>query len=220
MMINYVPSISPTIFLVLQIAAKLNRYGMMLREDRHQRLLPHLPLLSQLPNNREIIIDWMSDDHMTETYELIQQCAEDGHGFGVDEFQNEEEFRDEIRESFCFVVIDERTKELIASFIMTSSKFYRGSPDAVDPYIIVRPNDRQKGIGEFCMRKVLEFSEILGYQGMYVDTFCNNLGMQKIISKLGGFIKCGCLPMGGKLKNGNIVASLIFFRDLTKYSNG
>lgn len=164
----------------------------MLREDRHQRLLPHLPLLSQLPNNREIIIDWMSDDHMTETYELIQQCAEDGHGFGVDEFQNEEEFRDEIRESFCFVVIDERTKELIASFIMTSSKFYRGSPDAVDPYIIVRPNDRQKGIGEFCMRKVLEFSEILGYQGMYVDTFCNNLGMQKIISKLGGFIKCGC----------------------------
>lgn len=134
---------------------------MMLREDRHQRLLPHLPLLSQLPNNREIIIDWMSDDHMTETYELIQQCAEDGHGFGVDEFQNEEEFRDEIRESFCFVVIDERTKELIASFIMTSSKFYRGSPDAVDPYIIVRPNDRQKGIGEFCMRKVLESPKFL-----------------------------------------------------------
>lgn len=203
-----------------QIASKLKRYGMMLREERHQRILTQLPLVAQLPDNREIVVDWMTDDQVTETYILIQQCAEDGHGFGVDEFQTEEEFREEMRDSLCFVVLDEPTKELLASFILSSSKFYRGSPDAVDPYIIVRPNDRQKGIGEFCMRKVLEFSEMLGYQGMYVDTFCNNVGMQKIISKLGGFIKCGCLPMGGKLKNGNVVASLIFFRDLTTYSNG
>lgn len=70
------------------------------------------------------------------------------------------------------------------------------------------------------MRKVLEFFEIFGYQGMYVDIFCNNLGMQKIIFKLGGFIKCGCLFMGGKLKNGNIVVFFIFFRDFIKYFNG
>jgi hypothetical protein len=65
--------------------------GMMLREDRHRCLNNILPMATQLNDGQEIIIDYMTYDQVTETYNLIQACAQEGQGFAVDEFPSEED---------------------------------------------------------------------------------------------------------------------------------
>jgi RimJ/RimL family protein N-acetyltransferase len=64
------------------------------------------------------------------------------------------------------------------------------------------------------MNRVIEFSKYLNYQGIYVDTFSNNMALMRILDKVGGFTKVGYLPLGGLMKNGNVVSSLIYYRDL------
>ena len=188
--------------------------GMMLREDRHRCLNNILPMATQLNDGQEIIIDYMTYDQVTETYNLIQACAQEGQGFAVDEFPSEEEFREDIKGGDNFAIMCDTSGEMIAGFILAISKFYRGSTGAVDPFLIVRKSERKRGIGEFIMNRVIEFSKYLNYQGIYVDTFSNNMALMRILDKVGGFTKVGYLPLGGLMKNGNIVSSLIYYRDL------
>lgn len=158
----------------------------------------------------------MVSEQITETFNLIQSCAQEGHGFAVDEFPSEEEFRLDIRGGDSFAIMCEDTGEMIAGFILAVSKFYRGSAGAVDPFLVVRKAERGQGIGEFLMNKVIEFSKQLGYHGIYVDTFSNNKALIRILDKVGGFTKVGLLPLGGLLKNGSVVPSVIYYRDLSK----
>jgi hypothetical protein len=37
------------------------------------------------------------------------------------------------------------------------------------------------------MNRVIEFSKYLNYQGIYVDTFSNNMALMRILDKVGGF---------------------------------
>jgi hypothetical protein len=57
----------------------------------------------------------------------------------------------------------------------------------VDPFIIIKESERGQGLGEFATRKAIEFSQKLGYVGMYVDTFSNNTGRSLIFSPLAGW---------------------------------
>lgn len=188
--------------------------GMMLKEDRHRCINNILPLSTQLPDGREVVIDYMTSDQLTETYNLIQACAQDGHGFAVDEFPTEDEFRQDIKGGDNFAIMCDKSGEMIAGFILAISKFYRGSAGAVDPFLVVRKSERKRGIGEFIMNRVIEFAKYLNYQGIYVDTFSNNSALIRIVEKVGGFTKVGCLPLGGLMKNGNVVPSVIYYRDL------
>lgn len=192
-----------------------DNYGMMIHESRHRLIMHTLPLTTQLPDGRPVTVDYMSDDQITATYNMIQLYAKDGEGFAIDEYLNEADFRDDIQTADCFSVVCQETGELLASIILAVSKFYRGSSGAVDPFVIVKKSERHKGIGKFVMKKVIEFSKLLGYMGIYVDTFCNNKAMQRILETVGGFAKVGYLPLGGKLKNGAVVGSYIYFRDLS-----
>ena len=176
--------------------------------------LNFLPEVASLHTGRAVIIDYMTESQLTQTYCMIQEAAQNGDGYGIDEFHSEEDFRREIDESDCFAVTCKESGELIAGFILAVSKFYRGAADVVDPFIIVKRSERNQKLGEFCMRKAIEYSRKLDYKGMYVDTFSNNIAVQRILEKIGTFAKVGFLPLGGKLQNGQLVGSVIYYMDL------
>lgn len=174
-----------------------------------------LPMVEKLVTGRNVIVDAMTDGQLAETYCLIQEAAENGCGFGIDEFVTEKIFRQEIHDSHCFAIICKERCELLGGIILANSKFYRGTTTMVDPFIIIKESERGQGLGEFATRKAIEFSQKLGYVGMYVDTFSNNTGIIRILQKIGGFNQVGFLPVGGRLQNGQLVGSIIFYRDLT-----
>lgn len=173
-----------------------------------------LPMVTSLINGRHVIIDYMTQPQITETYCMIQEAAQNGDGYGIDEFDSEKDFRREIEGSDCYAVICKESGGLLAGFILAVSKFYRGVSGVVDPFIIVKRSERNQKLGEFCMRKAIEFSKKLGYMGMYVDTFSNNVAVQRILERIGDFQKVGFLPMGGKLHDGQLIGSVIYYRDL------
>lgn len=177
--------------------------------------ITQVPIVTELPTGRPVIIDYMTDHQLTETYCMIQEAAQYGEGYGVDEFESEEEFRLEIKDSDCFAITCKESGYFIAGFIIAVNKFYRGHGQMADPFVIVRRGERKQGLGEFSLRKATDFAAYLGYIGMYVDTFCSNVGILRIIEKIGGFHKVGILPVGGKLQNGQIVSSIIFIKYLS-----
>lgn len=184
---------------------------MILQKDK----LAFLPVVTSLPKGRPVIIDRMTERQLTETYCMIQEAAQHGDGYGIDEFDSETTFRHEIEGSDCFAIMCKENGEMLAGFILAVSKFYRGAAGVVDPFIIVKRSERNQKLGQFAMQKAVDFSKSLGYMGMYVDTFSNNLAIQRIIEKLEGFIKVGFLPLGGRLQNGTLVGSVIYYKDLT-----
>ncbi|GFO12059.1 hypothetical protein PoB_003856400 [Plakobranchus ocellatus] len=96
-------------------------------------------------------------------------------------------------------------RRLIAAFSLATSKFYRGSDVKVaDPIVIVRREERRKGIGEFLFRHAVQFSRRLGFVGIYTDTFSNNTAMIRIIERSPGFKMVGFLPLGGKTPDGTL----------------
>lgn len=186
---------------------------MLLKESRP--FITSLPMVDTLATGKHVIIDYMTERQFSETYLMIQEAAERGNGFGVDEFLNENLFREELIGSDCFVITCKETGELLASFMLAVSKFYRGASSVVDPFIIVKSTARGQGLGLFAMLKAIDFSKRLGYEAMYVDTFTNNVALLHILKKIGGFQQVGLLPVGGKMKNGEIVGSVIFYMELS-----
>ncbi|ESP03374.1 hypothetical protein LOTGIDRAFT_237686 [Lottia gigantea] len=189
--------------------------NMIIENNDDPRVPPIAPFHTSLPDGRDVIIKSMTDIQLSETFTMIQEAAQQSNGFGIDEYTNENEFREDIKGGYCFAVTIADSNELIASFILAISKFYRGSTVA-DPFIIVKSTERRKGIGEFCLQNAVDFASDLGFIGMYIDCFSNNKGMLKIIENTGGFARVGCLPLGGQMKNGTIVGSVIFYRDLRR----
>ncbi|KAK3088215.1 hypothetical protein FSP39_016245 [Pinctada imbricata] len=157
----------------------------------------------------------MSEYQLSQTYHMIQEAAQRGDGYGIDEFHSEQDFRREIAGSDCFAVNVQRKRRTDRWLHTCRSKFYRGAADVVDPFIIVKRTERNQKLGKFCMKKAIEYSKKLAYKGMYVDTFSNNIAVQKILENFGTFVKVGFLPLGGKLQDGQLVGSLIYYMDLT-----
>ncbi|XP_060085337.1 uncharacterized protein LOC132564722 [Ylistrum balloti] len=174
-----------------------------------------LPMVAALQTGRAVIIDYMTDRQLTQTYCMIQEAAQNSEGYGMDEFDSEKDFRREIDGSDCFAIMCKESGDMIAAFIIAVSKFYRGPSGVADPFVIVKRSERQQRLGEFALRTAIDFSRRLGYMAMYVDTFSNNVAIQRIVEKIGGFRRVGFLPMGGRLNNGEMVGSLIYYRDLT-----
>ncbi|KAK7092138.1 uncharacterized protein [Littorina saxatilis] len=159
------------------------------------------------------LIDVMTDEQISQTYDMICAAAQRGQGFGVDEYSDESEFRADIDDGYRFVVIDKDDGEMVAAFILAISKYSRGCPVA-DPFIIVKDNQRGRGLGKLCMDLCVDLAAKLGFMGMYVDTFSNNTAMLKIIKAVPGLQQVGCLPMGGVMTNGEMVGTVIFYKDL------
>ena len=179
------------------------------------RRIHFLPIEAQLRTGRSVIVNYMTERQISETYCMIQEAAQCGEGYGIDEFESEEEFREEIKHSDCFSICCQKTGDFLAGFIIAVSKFYRGHGAMADPFVIVKRTERKQSLGEFALRTAIDLATFLGYIGMYVDTFTSNKGMIRIIDKIGGFQKVGVLPVGGKLQNGQIVSSVIFIRYLS-----
>jgi len=156
----------------------------------------------------------MTDRQLTEAFCMIQLAAENGEGYGIDEFHSEKDFRREIEGSDCFAITCKESGDILAGFIIAVSKFYRGASGVADPFVIVKRSERQQKLGEFTMRKAVQFSRNLGYMAMYVDTFSNNSAVERILEKIGGFQRVGFLPLGGRLQNGQMVGSVIYYYDL------
>lgn len=176
-------------------------------------------MVAELSTGRCVIVDYMTDRQLTETYCMIQEAAMYGEGYGIDEFASEEEFRMEIRNSDCFAITCKESGYLLAGFIIAVSKFYRGHGAMADPFVIVKRSERKQGLGEFTLRKATDFATYLGYMGMYVDTFSSNEAILRIIEKIGGFQKVGVLPVGGKLQGGQIISSIIFIKYLSSFKD-
>ena len=172
-----------------------------------------VPTTTSLPDGRVLLVDLMTDIQLSETFNMIVEASKTGNGFGVDEYTSEKEFREDIAGSFNFALMSKDNGEMIAAVLITISKFSRGKHVA-DPFVIIKKSERGKGIGEHCFKLCVEFARALGFMGMYVDTFVNNKAMIRIIESVGGFQQVGCLPMGGRMKDGSFVSSLVFYRDL------
>lgn len=179
------------------------------------RDMMHLPMHVALPDGRHVTIDTMTDSQMSNMYKLIVAAAINGHGFGVDEYPTEKDFRREVDGYPSFVLCGKECGKLIAAFSLVDSKFYRGTENkVVDPIIIVKKSERGKGIGDFIFRQVVHFSKRLGFTGIYTDTFNNNHAMMKIIERYPGFQRVGHFPMSGKMPDGTLVGANLYFKDL------
>lgn len=159
------------------------------------------------------LVDAMTEAQTSETYAMICSAAQQGQGFGVDEYANEAEFRADVDNGYRFAVIDKDSGEMVAAFILAISKYSRGCAVA-DPYILVKDNHRGRGLGRLCMELCVELAARLDFMGMYVDTFSNNTAMLSIIRSIPGLKQVGCLPMGGVMTNGEVVGTVIFYKDL------
>ncbi|KAK7478654.1 hypothetical protein BaRGS_00030117 [Batillaria attramentaria] len=171
-----------------------------------------LPLHTTLPDGRHVTISDIPDHQLSEVYAMIQQAAYDSDGFGWDEFPTEAHFRCEVNDGKNLQICLQETCKMIAVLLLTPSRFYRGQRVA-DPWLIVHPDERRKRVGEFCFGLGLDYCRRLGYQAAYADTFTNNVAMRRILEKL-GFQRVGLLPMGATLRNGTIVGSVIYYKDL------
>lgn len=165
-----------------------------------------------------LLVDAMTEEQVSETYTMISCAAQNGQGFGVDEYNDEAEFRAEIEDGYRFAIMEKDSGEMVAAFILAVSKYSRGCPTA-DPFIIVRSDQRGKGLGRTCMELCVELAGRLGFLGMYVDTFSNNTAMLTIIKSIQGLRQVGSLPMGGVMTDGSMVGTLIFYKDLRKGVN-
>jgi hypothetical protein len=58
--------------------------------------IPQVPMVAKLRTGRSVIVDYMSDRQLTETYCMRQEAAQYGEGYGIDEFESEAEFRMDI----------------------------------------------------------------------------------------------------------------------------
>lgn len=172
-----------------------------------------LPTHATLPDGRHVTITEASDHQLSEVYTIVQQAAMNDEGFGADEFPTEKHFRNEIDDGKVFLISTKDSGKMVAALVITTSKYYRGQTVA-DLYIIVKAEERRKGIGEFCLRTSVEYCRRLGFMGIYADTFSNNVAMRKIIEKTAGFQMVSFLPVGGCLQDGTIVGSIIFYKDL------
>lgn len=172
-----------------------------------------VPYSMSLADGRSVLVDAMTESQLHEMYLLVQEAAQRGHGFGADEYNSEEEFMEDISDGFQFAVMDKDSGEMIAAFILAVSKYSRGCLVA-DPFILVKENQRGRRLGSLCMNLCVEFAKDLGFMGIYCDTFSNNYAMIRIIESIPGFVKVGCLPMGGILKDGCLVGTEIYYKDL------
>jgi hypothetical protein len=108
--------------------------------------IPQVPMVAKLRTGRSVIVDYMSDRQLTETYCMIQEAAQYGEGYGIDEFGSEAEFRMDIKNSDCFAITCKESGCLLASFIIAVSKFYRGHSAMADPFVIVKRSERQQSL--------------------------------------------------------------------------
>ncbi|XP_025092100.1 uncharacterized protein LOC112562807 isoform X1 [Pomacea canaliculata] len=172
-----------------------------------------VPFVTSLHDGTRVIIDTMTDAQLTQTYGLIHDAAQHGQGFGVDEYSDESEFRADVASGFHFAIMDKDGGDLLAAFILALSRYSRGCRVA-DPFIIVRPDQRGRRLGELCLCMCEVFARHLGFMGMYVDTFANNTPMIKVIERIGGYRLVGALPAGGYMTDGSMVGSLVYYKDL------
>ncbi|XP_059159923.1 uncharacterized protein LOC131943721 [Physella acuta] len=172
-----------------------------------------VPYSTTLVNGRSVIVDAMTESQIHEMFLLVQEAASTGQGFGADEYTTEKEFLEDITDGFQFAVIDKDSGDMVAAFVLALSKYSRGCLVA-DPFIVVKQNMRGCRLGTFCLQTCVKFAKDLGFMGIYCDTFSNNNAMIKIIQSIPGFEKVGCLPMGGLLKDGRIVGTEIYYKDL------
>ncbi|KAK6167955.1 hypothetical protein SNE40_021874 [Patella caerulea] len=181
--------------------------------------VPHrVPFVTTLPDGDEVVIDFMTDGQISEVYAMIQEDAENGVGYGINEYPSENAFRLEIKGGSPFAVRKKDSDKLVAGFIITSSSFYRGT-EVADALGIVHKSERRKGIGDFCMQICENFAIDLGFVAIYADCFSNNKAMLRSIERIGGYIRCGYLPMGGQMSNGTYVSSILFYKDLRHSMN-
>lgn len=174
-----------------------------------------LPLHATLPDGKGVTITRITDHQVADIYVMIQESAVNGDGYGVDEFPTEKDFLKEVHNNNgnIFHVCDQETGAVLAAFVILDSKYYRGQGTVADSYTVVKREERRKGIGEFCMRMIMEFARRLGYAGIYSDTFNDNIAMRKIVEQA-GFQKVGFLPMSARMPDGSFKPSVIYYRDL------
>ncbi|PVD32464.1 hypothetical protein C0Q70_07903 [Pomacea canaliculata] len=193
---------------------------MLSKEVQAQRLLGTLvPFVTSAAASKDgerkrlVLVDAMTDAQVSEMYTMICSAAAAGQGFGVDEYTKEEDFRRDIADGYRFAIMDKNSGQLLAAFILAVSKYSRGCHVA-DPFIIVRDDQRGQGLGTLCLDLCVDMAARLGFQGMYVDTFSNNRAMIRVIESFPGFRQVGCLPMGGLMTDGQVVGTVIYYKDL------
>ncbi|XP_070208834.1 uncharacterized protein [Littorina saxatilis] len=176
-----------------------------------------LPLHATLPNGCHVTVSTVTDYQVSEIFNLVQEAALRGEGYGVDEFPTEKDFLKEVQSEngkmFKICAQGSATGNPIAAFVIVDSKFYRGQGTVADSYIVVKREERMKGIGEFCMQMVMQISARLGYISIYCDTFKDNVAMRKIMDRA-GFQRFGFLPMSARMPDGSLKQSLVYYREL------
>ncbi|KAK6167954.1 hypothetical protein SNE40_021873 [Patella caerulea] len=95
-----------------------------------------VPFVTTLPDGEEVVIDFMTDGQISETYAMIQEDAENGVGYGINEYPSENAFRLGIKGGFPFAVRKKDSYKLIAGFIIARSSFSRGT-EVADSLAIV-----------------------------------------------------------------------------------
>ena len=179
--------------------------------------LAYLPVQFKFTCGNKTIIDYIKDDEAEEVYNLFTGFADVGDGFGMDEFDNLNDFKKKfIKDAQAVCARDTKTNKLLAIISISPAAFCRSvKPPVADAYILLNPNFRGKGAGTDLLKVCLTLMRDLGYKGILTDTFLTNVRMFSILKKL-GFNTVAYIPNGAQVKGVGWTDMIIQFKEFNE----
>lgn len=183
-------------------------------EDPVSPLSMALPLTLTLPDGGDVVIDQLTDAHMTEMYAMIVDAAQHGEGYGMDEYLNEEGFRSELGTGQKLAIMRRDTGELIAGVGNSIGHTCR-TQVVVEAFLIVKRSERGRKLGYLILHLSILLARDYGYFGLLLNMVRNNTVMQKL-SDYFGFTRVGELPVSCLLPSGQFEGGLLYYLDVRK----
>ncbi|CAH1790013.1 unnamed protein product, partial [Owenia fusiformis] len=130
-----------------------------------------LPRKFSVLDGREFTARYADETEYIEVYNIIKDAADDGVGFGIDDFPTFEYFVDRMARGHVFCITEKTTNAIVGMFTCIPSKYSRtpNSPFAAGP-AIMKDGFRNIGIGGNIRRITEDIAKELGYQGFLGDT--------------------------------------------------
>ncbi|CAH1790012.1 unnamed protein product [Owenia fusiformis] len=171
-----------------------------------------LPRTFNVQDGREFTARSAEETEYFEVYNIIKDAADDGVGFGIDDFPTFEYFVDCMARGHVFCITEKASDKIVGMFTCIPSKYSRtpNSPFAAGPAIM---KDGYRGIGIYGnIREISEdIAKELGYQGILGDMLEIN---QPIIDSYEryGYKLVARIPRSSFVKGEGWVAAVAFYK--------
>jgi len=177
-----------------------------------------LPMVNKLVNGDQIEIDRFGDNK--ESYDkdfewmrgLLNAEIEEGISYPQDTTLSVDDFKAYFLSADAFTVRNRKTQELMGGFYLKPN-FPGRCNHICNGGFLVSPPYRKLGLGKIMGKAFCFLAKDLGYRAsMFNLVFVNNIPSIKLWRSL-GFVETGLVPKAGRMKNGEEVDAIQFYRD-------